>query len=64
MAMENDVPVILDGMPLVLQQVVHMPTTIALTEARNILGSVANKWFARLAVSIVERVAKFAITCC
>ena len=58
--MENNVPVILDGTPLVLQQVVHMPTTIALTEARNILGSVANKWFATLAVSIVETNAKFA----
>ncbi len=53
MAWEKNVPVILDGMPLVLQRVVQIPTTTALTEAKVILGSVANEWFARLAVSIV-----------
>ena len=51
--MEKHVPVILDGMPLVLQQVVETQTTTALAEAKVILGSVANEWFARLAVSIV-----------
>ena len=58
--MEQNVPATLVGLPLVLRQVVHMPTTTALTEAKVILGSVANKWFATLAVSIVETNAKFA----
>ena len=64
--LDKNVAAIMVGMPLVLQHLVGLLASPAHPQQESdlVLGSVAKKWFARLAVSIVERTAKFAIICC